>query len=455
VRALRSAVGSANVLTDPQLLAPYERDWTGRFHGRAGAVVLPASAAEVAAAVALASEQGVPIVPQGGNTGLVGGAVPPGGGIVVSLRRLRYRGDIDPLARTVRVGAGLTLAELDDLACPHGLAAGLDLAARDAATVGGIVACDAGGHSALRYGTARARVRGLEVVLADGSIVRLARRAPKDNAGYNLVPLLVGSEGTLAVITDVEWELVPRPARRVTVLLAVDSMQRAVDFALALRASVPAVEAIEFMCSACFSLLAEQLSLAAPDPLRPVVDSGGLALLCEVAGNSDDVERFAAFITRHAAGERATLASDEAQRKRLWRLRDAIPEAVSRAGVAHKIDVALPPSRLAEFDRRLRELVPGHLAPVARLVRFGHLGDGNVHVNVLGLPPDAEGVDAAVLELAAACGGTISGEHGIGTAKARYLHLVRSEREIELMRAIKRAFDPRGVLNPGVLLPAP
>ncbi|WDT94236.1 FAD-binding oxidoreductase [Thermoleophilum album] len=452
---LRAAVGPAHVIVDPAQLKAFECDWTRRFQGRARAAVLPADSEEVAAVVTAAAEHGVGVVPQGGNTGLVGGSVARSGELVLSLRRLRTRGKIDLTNRTVRVGAGVTLAELDDLARPHGLAAGLDLGARDAASVGGIVACDAGGHNALRYGTARRRVRGLEVALADGSIVWIGPRAPKDNAGYNLVPLLVGSEGTLAVITAVEWELVPRPERRATALLAVDSMPRALEFALALRASVPAVEAIEFMCSASFALLAEQLSLAAPAPLRPVVESGGFALLCEVAGDSDDVERFAAFVTRRAAGERATLASDEAQRTRLWRLRDAVPEAVARAGVAHKIDVALPPQNLDEFDRRLRELFADRFAPPARLVCFGHLGDGNVHVNVLGLPPDCEDVDAAVLELAAACGGTISGEHGIGTAKARYLHLVRSEHEIALMRAIKRAFDPRGVLNPGVLLPEP
>ncbi|SEH15828.1 FAD/FMN-containing dehydrogenase [Thermoleophilum album] len=451
VAALAAAVGSSHVISDPARLASFECDWTGRFRGRAAAAVVPADAEQVAAVVRVAAEHGVGVVPQGGNTGLVGGSIARHGEVVVSLKRLRGRGEVDRASGSVRVGAGLTLAELDALARPHRLAAGLDLAARDSATVGGLVACDAGGHSALRYGTARARVRGLEVVLADGSLVELAPRAPKDNAGYRLAPLVVGSEGTLAIITAVTWELVRRPRRRATALLALDGLARAVELALALKERVPALEALEFMCSSSLALVAERLALAPPEPLRSALRDGGVVLLCEAGGDAAEVDQLAAFLRAGGAPEHTVLATDERQRRRLWRFREAVPEALARTGVPHKLDVAVPPSRLAEFDQRLRALVGERFGAGTRVFCFGHLADGNVHVNVLGPPPEAEEVDAAVLALAAACGGTISGEHGIGTAKARYLSLVRSEREIALMRAVKRAFDPRGLLNPGVI----
>ncbi len=409
---LTDIVGAAHVLDEPDMKAGYEIDWTGRFTGRAQVVVRPGSTEEVAAVVRRCAEAGVAIVPQGGNSGLVGGGVPRGGEVVLSLTRLNAIGELDPLGQ-VTVGAGATLAALRD-AVPD---VGLDFGARDSATIGGIVACDAGGARALRHGTARARVAGVEAVMADGSVVSRLSGLLKDNAGYDLPQLLVGSEGTLGVITAVRWKTVPKLAKRVAALLPVDDL---VETVAALR--TPSLEACDFFTRTCV-----------PDA------PGELNVLAEWAADHDPLEEMA-----EAIGDReALIADDTTSRERLWAMREGIPERIRELGVPVKLDVGVPLSRLTEF----LAAVPG-AAGDAQAYLFGHLGDGNVHVNLVGDAPDEDAVLSLVLEL----GGTISAEHGIGVAKAAWLERARGSAEVAAMRAIKHALDPQGILNPGVIL---
>lgn len=443
--ALRAVVGDAHVLSDPELRAPFERDWTGRFGAQSRCVVRPADLQEVVGVLAACRDHGVAVVPQGGNTGLVGGSVPRGGEVVLSLTRLDEIGEVDEAAAQVTVGAGATLAALQAHARAAGLDAGVDFATRDSATIGGLVATDAGGARALRHGTVRARVAGLEAVLADGTLVDRMAGLLKDNAGYALHALLVGSEGTLGVITRVRWRLVPRLDYRVAALVPLASVAEAARLLAVLRRELPALEAADFFLHAGLELVLDFLDQASPVP-----DRAPVYVLLECAGRADPTEELAAALAV-AGVEDAVVADDTASRERLWRVREAHTEAISARGVPHKLDVGVPLDRLADFLER----VPATVAAIdsnAQTVLFGHLGDGNVHVNVLGLDPEDEAVDGAVLRLVAECGGTISAEHGVGVAKVRWLELVRGPEELAAMAAIKRAVDPQGMLNPGAVL---
>ena len=443
---LERVVGSGHLVTDPGLREGYERDWTGRFGGRAECVVRPADTAQVAAVLAACRGHHAALVPQGGNTGLVGAGVPRGGEVLLSLTRLDEVGEVDAATAQVSVGAGVTMAALQQAAATAGFEAGIDFAARDSATVGGLVACDAGGARALAHGTARARVAGLEAVLADGTVVERMHGLLKDNAGYPLPSLLVGSEGTLGVITAVRWRLVPQRRARVAALVPLASLDAADDTLAVLRRELPSLEAADFFTDDGLSLVLEHTGREAPvQPRAPAY------VVLECAARADPTEELAAGL--EAAGiEDAVVADDTASREALWQFREAHTEAIAAQGVAHKMDVGVPLARLAEFLSRAPGVVAEHAAG-PRTILFGHLGDGNVHVNVLGLEGGNEAVDVAVLELAAELGGTISAEHGVGVAKAAHLGLVRSHEEIEAMRAVKRALDPDGLLNPGAVLP--
>ena len=451
--ALAAVVGPSQVLTDPDLTASYERDWTGRFAGRAAAVVRPGSTAEVAAVLALLHAAGRPVVPQGGNTGLVGGSVPLQGEVVLSLRRLAGIDAVDGAAGQVTAGAGASLAAVDAEAAGAGLAFGVDLAARDSATVGGMVATNAGGLRMLRYGGMRAQTAGVEAVLADGRVVSHLGGLAKDNTGYDLAGLLAGSEGTLAVITRLRLRLVPRLEHRTAALLAFAAAEPAVEAMVALRRRLPGtLEAVELFLAGGVGLVCRHLGLAPPfGRLDPVY------LLVEVAGAHDPTDELAEAVLGGGIGDLAldtAVESEAAGRARLWRYREAHTEAINAAGVPVKLDVTLPVGELAGFLAAACTAVDRSV-PGARCVLFGHAGDGNVHVNVLGAeePARAAAVEDAVLRLVARLGGSISAEHGIGTAKRRWLHLNRSPVEIDTFRAIKRALDPAGILNPHVLLP--
>jgi FAD/FMN-containing dehydrogenase len=444
-RELRTIVGADQVLDDPERRAPYERDETGRFGARSALVVRPADAGEVAAVIAACARAGAAIVPQGGNSGLVGGGVPRGGEVLLSLRRLDDVA-VDATAGQLEAGAGATLAAVQEAARAAGFAFGLDLAARDSATVGGLVATDAGGAWVLRHGTMRAQVLGLEAVLADGARIARLSGLVKDNAGYATTALLVGSEGTLAVFTRARLRLVPALRAHVTALFAVAGMREAVQLLARLRTRVPSLEAADF-----YGEDGLELAIAHRGVTHPLSRRGGAYVVVDCAAASDPTAELAAAV--EGAGEvlDVAVADDTAGRRALWRPRDAQHETVAALGVPHKLDVAVPLARLAGFVDDVRATVARH-DPRWSVLQFGHLGDGNVHVNVVGPEPDDERVDVAILELAAAAGGTISAEHGVGVAKAPYLSLVRSPQELAAMRAIKRALDPAGRLNPGVVL---
>jgi FAD/FMN-containing dehydrogenase len=439
---LTPIVGEEHVLVDDDLRAPYETDWTRRWSGRAAAVVRPGSSEEVAAVLRVCWERGVAVVPQGGNTGMVGAGVPRGGEVVLSLSRLTELSEVDAATMQASAGAGVTLAALQQHARAAGLDAGVDFGARDSATLGGLVACDAGGIRALRHGTVRARVAGLEAVLAGGGVVRRMSGLLKDNAGYDLPALLIGSEGTLGVITRVRWRLVPRRDARALALVPLAGLADAAPLLRAVRPVLPSLDACEFLTDDGLGLVLEHLGVPAPlDPRAPAY------VLLEAAADTDPLPELAAAL--EAAGvEDAVIADDTASRERLWRLRDAHTEAISAAGVPHKLDVGVPLDALAPFCDAVRAAMPAG----ARTILFGHLGDGNVHVNVLGPDPADATVDEVVLRLVAEHGGTISAEHGVGVAKARFLNLTRSPGEIAAMRSIKAALDPRGTLNPGAVI---
>jgi FAD/FMN-containing dehydrogenase len=452
-RDLAAVVGEAHVLTDPSLTAPYETDWTRRWSGRARCVVRPRDTAEVAAVVRVCAANGAAVVPQGGNTGLVGGAVPAGGEVVVSLTRLDDLEPVDVLAGQLTAGAGVTIARLQDHAAAAGLAYGVDLAARDTATVGGTIATNAGGMHVVAHGTTRAQVVGLEAVLADGSVVSRLGGLVKDNVGYDLPGLLVGSEGTLAIVTRARLRLVPRLAHRLVALLAVDDLAAAVALTAHLRGRMAGLTAVEYIEQAGVDLVVERAGVADPFPgsRHPA------HLVVEVAGAEPPTELLAAAVAEAPGIRDVAVAEDGPGRLRLWAVREAHTEAIAAVGVPHKLDVTLPLGRIAAFRDALGTLVAVRW-PDARLLVFGHLADGNLHVNVLGADPaepdpDDDGLDRAVLELVAEHGGSISSEHGIGRQKAAYVHLGRSDVDVAAMRAVKRALDPDGRLNPGVLFP--
>jgi FAD/FMN-containing dehydrogenase len=435
-RELISIVGDRHVLVDPDLTRPYEYDWTGRFGARAHLVVRPQSTAEVALVVSSCHAAGVAIVPQGGNTGLVGGGVPRGGEVLLSLRRVQNLAPVDNARGLVQVGAGVTLGTLQHHARQAGFDAALDLGARDSATIGGLVACDAGGARALRYGTARARVVGLEAVLADGSIIQRLDGLTKDNAGYDVPSLLIGSEGTLAVITEVLWKLEAPLQRAVAALIPLTDAHGAASLVGALRSAAPSLDACELLTDAALTMVLAQQRRRSPVPDAP------LYALVELVGNHDPLDELAT--TLELAGiEDAAIADDSASRQQLWRLREGITDAVAAAGIPHKIDVGVPLATLPEFLERLEPVVHDVVGD-ARTVVFGHLGDGNLHVNVLGLSADDHRVEDAVLGLALSCGGTISSEHGVGVAKAAWLVAARGESDVNAMRALKQALDPSG-----------
>lgn len=444
--ALAEVVGARHVLSDPELKSSYERDYTGRYAGQARVVVRPADVQQVAAVIALCARHGAAVVPQGGNTGLVGGGVPRGGEVLLSLLRLNAVEDVDAALGQVTVGAGATLAALQAAARSADQDAGLDFGARDSCTVGGLVACDAGGARALRHGTARAHVAGVEAVLADGSVISRLAGLTKDNAGYDLPALLIGSEGTLGVFTRIRWRLVPLLSSRVAVLVPVGSAREAADLLAALRESAPSLESCDFFLEEGLQLVLEHQRRQTPLPTR-----APFYVLAECAAATDPTEELAAALQR-AGIDDALVADDTASREGLWKLREGHADAINAAGIPHKLDVGIPLDELDRFLTAVPEIAAA--AGGERTILFGHLGDGNVHVNVLGPAADDVRVDDAVLELALNCGGTISAEHGIGVEKAHWLVRARGATEVTAMRAVKDALDPADLLNPGKVLPS-
>ncbi|GIJ72525.1 FAD-binding oxidoreductase [Virgisporangium ochraceum] len=445
--ALRPAVGAAHVLVDDDLRAPYETDWTRRFTGAARCVVRPASTAEVVAVVRACAAAGAPVVVQGGNTGLVGAGVPAGGEVLVSLARLAEVEPVDAVEAQVTVGAGVTLEKLQTHARAAGLDFGVDLAARSSATVGGMIATNAGGIRVLRHGSMRAQVVGLEAVLADGSVLTRLGGLAKDNTGYDLTQLVAGSEGTLAIVTRARLRLVPLLPARAVALVAVAGTDAALDLLAAARAELATLSAAEIFYPEGLDLVRSHARLPAPFD-----GPAGAYVVLECAARTDPTDHILELLSSCKAVEDATVASDRAGLERLWAYREAHTEAISAAGVPTKLDVCVPLGELTALVAELPATV-ARVTPTARVIPFGHLNEGNLHLNVLDAGDRSEEVTDAVLRLVAAHRGTISSEHGVGRAKAPWLSLSRTPEEIGAMRRIKAALDPQGMLNPGVLLP--
>lgn len=443
------AVGDAHVLDDPELTASYETDWTRRFVGRASCVLRPASTAEVADVLRACSAARMPVVPQGGNTGLVGGSVPRDGETVLSTTRLAGECVVDRATSEIVVSAGVTLQQVQDAARDAGFAFGVDIAPRASCTIGGMIAANAGGVHVLRHGMMADQVIGLEAVLADGTMIGRVPALRKDNAGYHLASLIAGSEGTLAVVTRAHLRLVPATPSRAVALLGLADAPAALAVIDRVRPRLPSLSALELMFAECVELVRRHDG-GAP----PLTGSPAVFLLIECAGRTSVLDELAGAV--EACADLVTgsaLTEDEAGMRRLWRHREGMAEAINAAGVPHKLDVAVPLAALPGFVADARARV-GEIAPDAQVAIFGHVGDGNLHVNVLGLGAAEGAVDRAVLELAAAAHGTIAAEHGVGRAKVHDLGLVRSPGELAAMRAVKHALDPTGILNPGVVLDA-
>jgi FAD/FMN-containing dehydrogenase len=456
-------VGAPNVLTAGADTAPYLTDWRGRFNGRARAVVRPGTRAEVAAVVAACAKAAVPIVPQGGNTGLVGGATPDrsGDAVLIVLTRLNRVLAADAENNTLTVEAGCTLAAVQEAAAAVGRLFPLSLAAEGSCTIGGNLATNAGGVHVLRYGNARELVLGLEAVLPDGSVLDTLRGLRKDNTGLDLKQLFIGSEGTLGIITAATLKLFPRPTASTTLWLAFDSPAAAVRFFCKLQLRFGArLIAYELLSRRVLDLLFKHF----PETRDPLPEAPW-AVLAELVDGGEDaallaaVEDFVGTASQHGEPGDAVIAQSEAQAKALWWLREHVPEAEKREATAIKHDIAVPVSRVPEFLRLAEQSLP-QLFPGVQILCFGHLGDGNLHFNLCHCEPGQnpaflarqDEVNRAVFDLAVSLGGTISAEHGIGQLRCAQLPAYKSAVEMQVMRAVKLALDPRGLMNPGKML---
>jgi FAD/FMN-containing dehydrogenase len=454
-------IGASRLLTAPEDTAPYLTDWRGRFIGRAQAVVLPATTDEVAAIVSACAEHHTPIVPQGGNTGLVGGATPDASGdaIVLSLKRLDRVREVDAINGTITVEAGCVLYDVQQAAHGAGRLFPLSLAAEGSATIGGNLSTNAGGTQVLRYGNARELALGLEVVLPSGEIWNGLRGLRKDNTGYDLRDLFIGAEGTLGVITAACLKTFSLPRAQVTALFALDGIAPALALlALAQSSAGPTLTAFEFFSATCLQLVTRHF----PDQRSPFEHAHAQYVLLQLSDH-EDAEHAAGLL--QALAEQAldkqliadaVIAQSAAQSEALWKLRELISEAQAREGKNIKHDISVPISSIARFidetDALLSQRFPG-----VRMVTFGHLGDGNLHYNVSAPPDIAEdrflahqpAIYECVHDQVTRFSGSISAEHGIGQLKrdenARYKSVV----EMNLMRAIKRTLDPLNIMNPG------
>ena len=464
---LERIVGPAGLVVNPDDLAPYLVDWRGTFRGATPAVVRPSTTEQVAAVVTYLHARGNAIVPQGGNTGLCGGGTPDDSGrqVLVSLGRMNRIRSVDADDNLLVAEAGCVLVNVQQAADEVGRLFPLSLAAEGTAQIGGLVSTNAGGTAVLRYGMARDLVLGLEAVLPSGDVFHGLRGLRKDNTGYDLKQLFIGAEGTLGLVTAATLKLFPRPREVVTALVAAPGMEAAVKLLRHIQDEVgDNVTTFEVIGETAFRMLLHEM----PELSSPLGGVPPSALLVEVASFWRDFSARSTFETILRGAALADLATDavvagsDAQAQALWRLREQIPEAEKRAGAAVKHDVSVRPARIPPFLRAVEAKVAAEF-PGSTVIVFGHLGDGSLHLNVAppgtgrGTIPAAlrERVWRVVHDQVAAFDGSISAEHGIGTAKRDHLSLVRSPAEIAAFAAIKHALDPVGILNPAVLNPGP
>ncbi len=464
IEELVRLLGERHVLTAAEDLAAYCTDWRGRYTGAALCVARPGTADEVAALVRACAAAGVAVVPQGGNTGLCGGATPLGGEVLVSLRRMKRIRAIDADNNSITVEAGCTLHEVQEAAAAADRLFPLSLAAEGSATLGGNLSTNAGGVQVLRYGNARELTLGLEVVLADGRIWDGLRALRKDNTGYDLKHLFIGAEGTLGLITAATLKLFARPRTRATAWVGVPDPAAAVKLLGRLRDAVgDNVTAFEIVGRAALELVLKHISNAR----EPLAGKPPWQVLIELSGARDDLaatlEQALELAVPDGVVNDAVLAASEAQRAALWALRENVSEAQRIEGVSIKHDIAVPVSRIAEFVARADEELRAAF-PDLRIVCFGHIGDGNLHYNQSRPDGDAHSgsnaefiartpqVNRIVHDLVHQLGGSISAEHGLGQLKREEVLRYKSATEMELMRAVKQALDPRGLMNPGKVL---
>lgn len=460
---LSAVVGADNVLTTREALAPYLIDWRGRYRGHAICVVRPDSATAVSAIVRVCADTATPMVPQGGNTGLCGAAIPANSGreVVVSLARLNRIRDVDPSNNTITVEAGCLLQTLQEEAARAHRLFPLALAAQGSCQIGGNLSTNAGGVQVLRYGNTRELTLGLEVVLPNGEIWNGLRALRKDNTGYDLKHLFIGAEGTLGIITAAVLKLFPLPQATATAWLAITSPATAVRLLGKMQARFGSLlTACEIVSDVALNLVRRHI--AGPHPILP---TSPWHLLIELSAGGDEsalreaLEDFLEEALADGTIGDATVARSVEQARRLWALRESVGEAERIEGPSVKHDISVPISRLPEFieraDRVLAETFPG-----IRVVAFGHIGDGNVHYNPSKLPGDDNAaflaaqpeVNRIVHDLVHSLGGSISAEHGIGRLKRDELLRYKTPLEIEMMRSIKRLLDPQGLMNPGKVL---
>jgi FAD/FMN-containing dehydrogenase len=445
IDTLAGIVGAAHVVTHPDVLDGRSVDHTGRYRGRAGALVRPGSADEVAAVLRACRDAGRYVTIQGGRTSLVAGTVPEHDDVLLSTERLHELGEVDVVERRIHAGAGVTLSDVQRAASAAGLVFGVDLAARDSATVGGMASTNAGGLRTVRYGNMGEQVFGLDVALPDGSVVHRHSQVRRDNTGYDLASLFVGAEGTLGVITALDLRLYPTPTHRVTAICGFDDLDALVETGRMFR-DMQGIAALELIDERASALTAEHVGVTAP------VD-GAWQLLIELAGDTDQTDRLAEALEQARMSGEPAVGVDVGAQQRLWQIRESIADILGAYGPPLKFDVSLPLSAIAPFAAASVELVAAH-APDAIPVLFGHIGEGNLHLNVVrcALAGNAErGLYSAMMELIARSGGNVSSEHGVGSRKRAYLSMSRSEADIAAMRAVKAAFDPSGYLNPAVL----
>ena len=441
-------VGAAHVLTAATDTKPYLTDWRKQYSGPAECVVRPGSTEEVAKVVGLCAREGLAVVPQGGNTGLVGGSVPTGTRreIVLALGRMNRIRNLDLLNDTATVEAGCVLAAVQTAAADAGRLFPLSLAAEGSCQIGGNLSTNAGGVNVLRYGSAREQVLGMEVVLPDGRVWNGLRGLRKDNTGYDLKQLFLGAEGTLGVITAAVLRLYPKPTASATAWIALAGPAQAVELLAALRSRVgDRISAFELVSRTCLEAVLAHL----PDARDPLGAPHPWYILAEF-GDSGAAEDLQQRIAEALDGHDAVLAQSGDQARSLWRLRESIPEA-QFSNVKH--DISVPISRIPEFleiaDAELRRAFAQ-----AQIFCFGHVGDGNLHYNIgpAALVAQRAAVNRVVYEAVARLGGSISAEHGLGQLKREAIRSQKSPLELELMRVLKTALDPKGLMNPGKVL---
>jgi FAD/FMN-containing dehydrogenase len=451
---LKEIVGPAGWTTDPAEIEPRVTEWRRVVHGATPIIVSPASADEVSSIVKACAEADVAIVPQGGNTGMCAGAVPDESGtqIVLSLARMNTIRNIDPDNFSMEVEAGCILENIQNAAKAVDRVFALSLGAEGSCQIGGNLSTNAGGINVIRYGTARSQVFGLEAVLADGTIVSSLRSLRKDTAGYDLKQLFIGSEGTLGIITAATLKLFPDPGPMTTAMVAMENSGDAVRLLSHLRSSfAESIEAFELISDEIFDLVVKHI----PDAALPFEDASPWYALLKVAVGGDNERIENALVDAAETGliTNAVIAKNSGEADKLWRMRHSITEASRAEGRALKHDISVPISKMQTFLQRGDSLL-SELSPGARLHAFGHVGDGNLHYNVV-MPDGSEDgprITAAIYDLVEELGGSFSAEHGIGRLKRQYLPRYRSHNEIELMKTLKTALDPKNILNPGKVI---